>query len=108
MPCRASNCPNATKPEIVEGGVAASGLLAHTLISRFVDHLPHYRQESINARSSVHTPHSTVGAWAGQAGAALEPLYEMHKRSVLDCRVSHADETPVALLDPGAGKTRKA
>ncbi len=95
-------------PEIVEGGVAASGLLAHTLISRFVDHLPYYRQETINARSGVHTPRSTLAALAGQAGAALEPLYELHKDFILECRVLHADETPVALLDPGAGKTRKA
>ena len=86
----------------------ASGLLAHTLISRFADHLPYYRQEAINARSGVHTPRSTLAAWAGQAGAALEPLYELHKRFVLGCRVLHADETPVALLDPGAGKTRRA
>ena len=95
-------------PEIVDGGMAASGLLAHTLISRFADHLPYYRQETINARSGVHTPRSTLAAWAGQAGAALEPLYDVHKRFVLGCRVLHADETPVALLDPGAGKTRKA
>lgn len=95
-------------PEIVEGGIAASGFLAHTAISRFVDHLPYYRQESINARSRVHTPRSTLAAGAGQVGAALEPLYELHKHFVLDCPVLHADETPVALLDPGAGKTRKA
>jgi len=95
-------------PDVIDGGIAASGLVAHTLISRFVDHLPYYRQETINARSGVHTPRSTLAAWAGQAGAALEPLYEAHKRFVLDCRVLHADETPVALLDPGAGKTRRA
>lgn len=95
-------------PEIVEGGIAASGLLAHTAISRFVDHLPYYRQESINARSGVHTPRSTLASATGQVGAALEPLYELHKRFILDCRVVHADETPVALLDPGAGKTRRA
>jgi transposase len=95
-------------PEVIDGGMAASGLLAHTLISRFADHLPYYRQETINARSGVHTPRSTLAAWAGQAGAALEPLYDVHKRFVLGCRVLHADETPVALLDPGAGKTRRA
>jgi transposase len=95
-------------PEIVEGGIAASGLLAHTAISRFVDHLPYYRQKTINARSGVHTPRSTLAAGSGQVGAALEPLYELHKRFILDCRVLHADETPVALLDPGAGKTRRA
>ena len=44
----------------------------------------------------------------GQTGAALEPLYDLHKRFILNCRVVHADETPVALLDPGAGKTRRA
>ncbi|GAA4346046.1 hypothetical protein GCM10023165_30550 [Variovorax defluvii] len=95
-------------PEIVDGGIPASGLVAHTLISRFVDHLPYYRQEAINARSGVHTPRSTLAAWAGYAGAALEPLYDAHKRFVLGARVLHADETPVALLDPGAGKTRRA
>lgn len=94
--------------EVIDGGIAASGLVAHTLISRFVDHLPYYRQESINARSGVHTPRSTLASISGQAGAALEPLFDVHKRFVLSCRVLHADETPVALLDPGAGKTRRA
>ncbi|MBC7940880.1 MAG: IS66 family transposase [Chitinophagaceae bacterium] len=95
-------------PELIDGGIAASGLVAHTLISRFVDHLPYYRQETINARSGVHTPRSTLASISGQAGAALEPLFEVQKRFVLGCRVLHADETPVALLDPGAGKTRRA
>jgi transposase len=96
------------EPEIIDGGVAASGLVAHTMISRFVDHLPYYRQEAINARSRVHTPRSTLASWSGQGGAALEPLYELHKRFVLSCVVLHADETLVAMLDPGAGKTKKA
>ena len=95
-------------PEVIDGGIAASGLIAHTLISRFADHIPYYRQEGINARSGVHTPRSTLAASSGQAGAALVPLYEAQKRFVLECRVLHADETPVALLDPGAGKTRRA
>ena len=95
-------------PQIIDGGIPASGLVAHTLISRFVDHLPYYRQEAINARCGVHTPRSTLAAWAGMAGAALAPLFEAHKRFVLSCPVVHADETPVAMLDPGAGKTRRA
>jgi transposase len=96
------------EPRIIDGGIPASGLVAHTLISRFVDHLPYYRQEAINARSGVHTPRSTLAAWAGRAGAAMQPLYEAHKRFVLSCAVVHADETPVAMLDPGAGKTKRA
>jgi transposase len=93
---------------VVAGGVASSGLVAHTLVSRFADHLPYYRQEAINARSGVHTPRSTLAAWAGAGGAALEPLYDAHKRFVLGAAVLHADETPVALLDPGRGRTKKA
>ena len=96
------------EPQLIDGGVPASWLVAHTLISRFVDHLPYYRQEAINTRAGVHTPRSTLAAWAGMAGAALEPLYEAHKRFVLGCAVLHADETPVAMLDPGAGKTKRA
>ncbi len=95
-------------PQIIDGGIPASGLVAHTLISRFADHLPYYRLEAINARAGVHTPRSTLAAWAGQAGAALEPLYEAHKCFVLGAAVLHVDETPLALLDPGAGKTKKA
>ena len=96
------------EPQVIDGGMPASGLLAHTLISRFVDHLPYYRQETINARSGVHTPRSTLAAWSGRAGAALEPLYEAHKRFVLTAAVLHVDETPVAMLDPGAGQTKRA
>ena len=96
------------EPDVVDGGIPAAGLVAHTLISRFVDHLPYYRQEPINARSGVHTPRSTLASWAGAGGASLEPLYELHRAFILACRVLHADETPVPLLDPGAGKTKKA
>ena len=96
------------EPQIIDGGIAASGFAAHILISRFVDHLPYYRQETINARSGVHTPRSTLARTAGNAGAAMVPLYDAHKRFVLSCPVLHADETPVAMLDPGAGKTKRA
>ena len=53
-------------PQIIDGCIAASGLVAHTL--------PYYRQEAINARSGVHTPRSTLASQSGKAGAALYPL----------------------------------
>lgn len=95
-------------PQIIDKGMPSSGLLAHTLVSRFVDHLPYYRQEQINARSGVHTPRSTLAAWSGAAGASLQPLFDAHRAFVLGAQVLHADETPVRMLDPGAGKTTKA
>jgi len=96
------------EPQIIDGGMPAAGLVAHTLVSRFVDHLPYYRQESINARSNVHTPRSTLAAWSGRGGASLQPLFDVHREFVLGAQVLHADETPVDMLDPGAGKTKKA
>lgn len=95
-------------PQVVDKGQPTAGLVAHTLVSRFVDHVPYYRQEQINARSGVHTPRSTLASWAGAGGAALAPLYEALGEFVLKAKVLHADETPVAMLDPGAGKTHKA
>ena len=61
--------------QIVDKGQPTAGLVAHTLVSRFVGHVPYYRQEQINARSGVHTPRSTLASWAGAGGAALAPLY---------------------------------
>ncbi len=95
-------------PQLIDKGLPAPGLVAHVLVSRFVDHIPYYRQETINARSGVHTPRTTLAAWAGAAGAELEPLGQAHKAFVLGSKVLHADETPVPMLDPGAGKTKKA
>jgi transposase len=95
-------------PQIIDGGIPTAALLAHLLVSRFVDHLPYYRIEKINARSGVHTPRSTLAAWAGRAGAALTPLYEALRAFALSSGVLHIDETPVSMLDPGAGKTKRA
>jgi transposase len=95
-------------PQVFDNALPTPGLQAHTAISRFVDHIPYYRQEQINARSGVHTPRSTLAAWGGQTGAQLMPLYDAHRVFVLGSRVVHADETPIALLDPGGGKTKKA
>ncbi|MCW7540959.1 IS66 family transposase [Aquabacterium sp. A7-Y] len=94
-------------PQVIDKGMPAPGLVAHTMVSRFVDHMPYYRQEAVNARSGVHTPRSTLAAWSGAGAAELQPLFEAHKAFVLACPVLHADETPVAMLDPGAGKTRR-
>ena len=94
--------------QVFDNALPTPGLQAHTVVSRFIDHIPYYRQEQINARSGVHTPRSTLAGWSGHTGAQLMPLYEAHRTFVLSSRVVHADETPIGLLDPGGGKTKKA
>ena len=56
----------------------------------------------------MHTPRTTLASWSGAAGAELEPLGDAHRAFVLGSSVLHADETPVPMLDPGAGKTKRA
>jgi transposase len=91
-----------------DNALPTPGLQAHTIVSRFIDHIPYYRQELMNARGGVHTPRSTLAGCGGQTGAQLVPLFDVHRHFVLGSRVVHADETPIAMLDPGAGKTKKA
>ncbi len=79
-------------PQIIDKGQPSAGLIAHTLVSRFVDHLPYYRLAQINARSGVHTPRSTLASWSGAGGASLAPLYEAQRAFVLSADVLHADE----------------
>lgn len=44
----------------------------------------------------------------GQCGARLQPVAQALKAELLRCQVLHADETPVAMLAPGKGKTQRA
>lgn len=56
----------------------------------------------------MHTPRSTLAGWSGAGGAELQPLFDAHREFVLGAQVLHADETPVNMLDLGAGKTKRA
>lgn len=94
--------------EIIDKGIPTSGLLAQVLVAKHADHLPLYRQEAIFGRAGVALPRSTLGAWIGVCGLQLQPLVDALKADVLACPVVHADETPVAMLSPGSGKTHRA
>jgi len=93
---------------IVDRGIAAPGLIAQVAISKYVDHLPLYRQEAIFARSGVEIGRTSMAEWMGVVGVALRPLVAVMRSELLGHPVLHADETPVAMLDPGAGKTKRA
>jgi transposase len=93
---------------IIERGRPAPGLLAQVLIAKYADHSPLYRQAQIYQRSGVDLARSTMAEWVGACGVALAPLVAAMKAELLTLPVLHADETPVAQLDPGAGKTHRA
>ena len=93
---------------VIDGGMAAVGLYVWVIIAKYLDHLPLYRLEQIAARDQVILSRSTMAAWVGRIGVALQPLADRLAELLLKRRVLHADETPVAQLDPGRGKTKRA
>jgi transposase len=78
------------------------------LVAKYQDHLPLYRQEALFGRAGVAIARSPLAHWVGQCGVALQPVTDALKAEVLTHAVLHADETPVAMLDPGSGKTKRA
>lgn len=95
-------------PAVIDGGMAAVGLLAWVITAKYLDHLPLYRLEQIAARDKVILARSTLAEWVGRIGVALQPLADRLAWRLLQGNTLHADETPVAQLDPGKGKTKKA
>ncbi|MCW5618644.1 MAG: IS66 family transposase, partial [Nitrosomonas sp.] len=66
------------------------------------------RIAQIAAREGVTLSLSTLAEWIGRIGVALQPLVDRLIWHLLQGRVLHADEIPVAQLDPGNGKTQRA
>ena len=108
--CRACESVTAAPipPAVIDGGLAAPGLLAWVAASKYLDHLPLYRIEQIAARQGVPLARSTLAQWIGRIGVALQPLADRLAELLRQRACLHADETPVRQLDPGSGKTRQA
>lgn len=65
--CRACETITAApiSPAVIDGGLAAVGLLSWVMISKLLDHLPLYRLEQIAARDGVTLSRSTLADWGG-------------------------------------------
>jgi transposase len=84
-----------------------AGLLAHVLVSKYMDHLPLYRQSQIYARQGVELERSTLADWVGGASTLLRPLTEAIQKHVLAAHKLHGDDTPVPVLQPGRDTTKQ-
>ncbi|WP_154856408.1 IS66 family transposase [Cyclobacterium xiamenense] len=76
-------------------GNAGPGLLAHLMISKFIDHLPYYRQVQQFKRQGVTLAESTISGWFSATCTLLTPLYELLCEKTLKASYLHADETPL-------------
>jgi transposase len=87
--------------------MASPSLLAHVLVSKYCDHTPLYRQSQIFARHGVEIERSTLANWVGGACWWLEPLQARLAAHVFGSDKIFADDTPIPVLDPGRGRTKK-
>ena len=78
--------------------IATASLLAHTLISKFENHLPLYRQEKIWQSFDIDLARSTLSNWVLKVGELLEPFIEKMKTYAINSNYVQADETTVQVL----------
>jgi transposase len=87
-------------------GNAGASMVAHVMVSKFVDHQPYYRQSQILKRQHLYISDSTLGGWSNKAiDTQLLPLWEVKKKELLKTSYLMADETPIPVLSkdkPGA------
>ena len=103
----AGEVATATKPpQPIDKGLPGPGLLAHLVVSKYADHLPLHRLESVFARHGLDLARSTLCDWVGIVAKKLLPLHALLVQRVFLSRVVQTDDTTIPVLDPESGKTR--
>ena len=98
--CR--HCPErsvvaAPLPErIIEKGLASNRVVVDTIVKKYCDHLPLYRQEVILSREAgVEISRATLDGWVMHVGESLLPIREAVRKNLLAGGYLQADETTV-------------
>ena len=90
----------------IEKGIAEASLLSHIIVSKFIDHLPFYRQRQIFKRNyEWDLRSSTINDWFIACCTLLKPLYDslvkalLQNKSTNDLNYLQADESPIKVLE---------
>ena len=94
--------------QAVEKSLAAEGLLAHVVVSKYADHLPLHRLAGIFARHGVTLAPSTLCDWVADVATALAPLGAQLRREITASAYLQSDDTPITVLDRGGAVSRAA
>ena len=79
--------------------MAAPSLVSYTIISKYQDHLPLYRQEKIWQRMGIEIPRNTVCGWIMAAAEVCMPMRSALMKSLIASGYIQADETPLQVMD---------
>lgn len=91
---------------IIEKGIIGPGLLTQIIIDKYLDHLPLHRQMERFKRMGINFSSSTMSDWVAQGCNALEVLFAVHQKLVLNSNYLQADETTIKVMDNNKkGKT---
>ena len=89
-------------PRIVEKGLAGDAVVIQTVVAKYCDHLPLYRQAAILEREAgVEISRATLDGWVMRVGELLAPVIHVMRQDLLGAAYLQADETtvPVQLND---------
>jgi len=91
----------------VQDSYASAGLIAWVALSKYLDHLPLYRQQKMFERWGAVVSRQTMSDWLRIVAFWLKPLYNLMRSDLLGGGYLQADETPVRFQDPDnkKGKT---
>ena len=109
--CEQAGVVTAPAPvRIIEKSLVSDRVVIDTLIRKYCDHLPLYRQSVILDREAgVEISRATMDGWVMQVGEMLRPLVGVMGRELVQGSYLQADETPVDVqIHDGRGKNHKA
>jgi len=92
----------ALAPRIVEKGLASDRVVVETVVAKYSDHLPLYRQAAILERDAgLEIGRATLDGWVMRVGELLEPVVAAMRQDLLLASYLQADETivPVQMHD---------
>jgi transposase len=78
-------------------------LLAHVVVSKYVDHLPLHRLEGIFAREGIDLARTTLCGWVADVASALTPIGAQLRREITAATYLQTDDTSVTVLDDRGG-----
>ena len=100
----------AVAPSIIDKSLVSDRIVLDTVIAKYLDHLPLYRQSAMLARDAgVEIHRSTMCGWVMRVGELLEPIAQAMRRELLAGNYIQADETTVDVqMHDKRGKNHQA
>jgi len=87
------------EPTVVPRGIATPSLIAFTLVGKFSDHLPFYRQEKRFERIGIAISRQDMSNWTVRSATLLQPLIRRFRDLIRGGPVVNVDDTRVQVMN---------